>query len=124
MPEMNTERRTHPRSQVNLPCEVQLLVADTHFDPYFAIGMVDDVSLSGAKIRIENLPKQTFQKVIRSNRHTRVTFDDSQSGSKILLIGKIVWMHFDQKHNFFDMAFLFQNISPKAKNAIDTIVGE
>jgi hypothetical protein len=124
MSEKDKERRIHPRSEVDLPCEVQLLVADNNFDPYTAIGLIDDLSLSGAKLRIENLPKQVFQKVIRSNRHTRVTFHDSQSRGKIMLIGKIVWMHFDQKHNFFDIAFLFQNISPKAENAINNIVGE
>jgi hypothetical protein len=116
------ERREWPRVKVNLPCEVQLLVADKTFTPHTAAGCIFDLAVAGVKVNVPNLPKEIFQKLLRSTRYARLTFSSPDGKSQIRVMGKIVWLNFNDDQKLLETVLFFQNIAPEAEIMLQRIV--
>ena len=116
------ERRKWPRVNVELPCEVQLLMPDETFQPRRAHGCIMNLSMRGARVRISSLLKDVFQKLLRPNRYVKLIFSTPESERKLKVIGKIVSMEFKEKEQLLDLRAYFENVEPKVQTVLERIV--
>jgi len=118
------ERRKWPRVNVELPCEVQLLMPDETFQPRSSHGCIMDLSMRGARVRISSLLKDVFQKLLRPNRYVKLIFSTPESERKLRVIGKIVSMEFKEKEQLLDLRAYFENVEPGTQTVLQRIVGQ
>jgi hypothetical protein len=119
---MVQERREWPRVKVELPCDVQLLIADRNFEPHSTTGCILDLAVRGVKVRIPHLPKGIFRKILQSSRQARLTFSPPASEVDIRVIGTIIWMNFKNDEELLDLVLYFQNVAPEAERVLESIV--
>ncbi len=116
------ERRKWPRVNVELPCEVQLLMPDETFQPRRAHGCIINLSMRGARVRISSLLKDVFQKLLRPNRYVKLIFSTPESERKLKVIGKIVSMEFKEKEQLLDLMAYFEKVEPGTQTVLQKIV--
>lgn len=119
---MIQERRRWPRVQVELPCEVQLLILGESFEPRIHHGCIIDLSVRGAKVRISGLPKEVFKKLLRPDCYVKLIFSTPESEGNAKVIGKIVWMDYNSKQQLLEIGTYFEKVEPQEEKMLQQIV--
>jgi hypothetical protein len=87
------ERRVEVRYRIPLPVALFLLFPEETFSVREHKAIAADISLSGCRLRVDNLDKHDYLKLLRQIRFAKVVFDFANLGM-IEVRGRLVWLDY------------------------------
>lgn len=87
------ERRTEVRYRIPVPVTLFLLFPEETFSVREHKAIAADISLSGCRLRVDNLDKHDYLKLLRQIRFAKVIFDFATSGL-VEVRGRLVWLDY------------------------------
>jgi len=117
---MEPDRRKSERIRVQIRARIRILIPEESFSPFSHEGVIQDISLTGLKLKTWDVDEASYEILQSAEKHVRITFNPPNSRIAHILFGEIVWIDFNNTgrnpHTVYSIKF--ENLTERDREVI------